>query len=89
MWYHLATKVPLEIECDSGEESGCKENIDSKQLSQWVTKQIKAFQKSVGTSLEGFEEQITGLFLALELRKSNNEKQQIMVGSPKKFIKFG
>ena len=85
----LATKVPLEIECDSGEESGCKENIDSKQLSQWVTKQIKAFQKSVGTSLEGFEEQITGLFLALELRKSNNEKQQIMVGSPKKFIKFG
>ena len=85
----LATKVPLEIECDSGEESGCKENIDSKQLSQWVTKQIKAFQKSVGTSLEGFEEQITGLFLALELRKSNNEKQEIMVGSPKKFIKFG
>ena len=85
----LATKVPLEIECDSGEESGCKENIDSKQLSQWVTKQIKAFQKSVGTSLEGFEDQITGLFLALELRKSNNEKQQIMVGSPKKFIKFG
>ena len=85
----LATKVPLEIECDSGEESGCKENIDSKQLSQWVTKQIKAFQKSVGTSLEGFEEQITGLFLALELRKSNNEKQQIMVGSPRKFIKFG
>ena len=39
----LATKVPLEIECDSGEESGCKENIDSKQLSQWVTKRIKAF----------------------------------------------
>ena len=39
----LATKVPLQIECDSGEESGCKENIDSKQLSQWVTKRIKAF----------------------------------------------
>ena len=73
----LATKVPLEIECDSGEESGCKENIDSKQLSQWVTKQIKAFQKSVGTSLEGFEEQITGLFLALELRISKMKSNKL------------
>ena len=61
----LATEVPLEIECDFGEECGCKENIDSKQLSQWVTKQIKAFQKPVRTSLEGLEEQIRGLFLAL------------------------
>lgn len=70
----LATEFPLEIECDAREESGCKENIDSKQLSQWVTKRIKAFKKSVGTSLEGFEEQITGLFLALEARKNNNKK---------------
>ena len=85
----LATEAPLEIEGDSGEEVGCKENIDSKLLSRWVTKRIKDFQKSVGTSLEGFEEQIMGLFLALEARKNKNKKQQIMVGSPKKLIKSG
>lgn len=30
----LATKIPLEIDCDSGEEFGGKGNIKSKQLSQ-------------------------------------------------------
>ena len=53
-----------------------EEKVDSKQLSQSVTNQIKAFRKSVGTSLEGFEEQITGLFLALEARKK--DKQNLM-----------
>ena len=41
----------------------------STQLSPWVEKRIKAFRKSVGTSLEGFEAEITGIFLALEARK--------------------
>lgn len=49
--------------------SGCKGNIDSNLLSQWVTKRIKAFRKFVGTSSEGLEEQVTGLFLALEAGK--------------------
>ena len=38
-------------------------------LSPWVLNQIKAFRKSVGTSLEGFKVEITGLFLALEAKK--------------------
>ena len=38
-------------------------------LSPWVLNQIKAFMKSVGTSLEGFKVEITGLFLALEAKK--------------------
>lgn len=62
----LATIIPLEIEGDSGKEFGCKESIHSEQLSQWVTKQIKAFRKSMRTSLEGFEEQITGPLLGQE-----------------------
>nr|XP_023918467.1 uncharacterized protein LOC112030014 [Quercus suber] len=41
----------------------------STQLSPWVEKRIKAFRKSVGTSLEGFEAEITGIFLALVARK--------------------
>ena len=37
---------------------------------QWVPSKIKAFKISVGTSLEGLEEQVTGLFLlAIEARK--------------------
>ena len=32
------------------------------QLSPWVEKRFKAFRKSVGTSLEGFEAEITGFF---------------------------
>ena len=73
----LATKAPLEIEGDSGEEVGCKKNIDSKLLSRWVTKRIKDFQKFVWTSLEGFEEQITGLFLALEARKNKRKSNRL------------
>ena len=49
-------------------ELGCKESVDNNQLSQWVTNRLKAFKKSMGTSLEGFEEQITGLLLAIETR---------------------
>ena len=36
----------------------------STQLSPWVEKRIKAFRKSMGTSLEGFEVEINGIFLA-------------------------
>ena len=43
--------------------------VASSQLNPWVEKRIKAFRKSVGTSLEGFEEEITRIFLALEARK--------------------
>ena len=39
------------------------------QLSPWVEKRFKAFMKSVGTSFEGFEAEITVIFLALEARK--------------------
>ena len=41
----------------------------STQLSPWVEKQIKAFRKFVGNSLEGFEAEITRIFLALEAMK--------------------
>ena len=40
-------------------------------LSPWVLSRIKAFRKSVGTSLEGFEMEITRLFLALEAKKKS------------------
>ena len=43
----------------------------STNLSPWVLSWIKAFRKSVGTSLEGFEVEITGLFLALEAKKKS------------------
>ena len=46
---------------------------------------IKAFKKSVGTSLEGFEEQITGLLLAIEARKK--DKQKHVVGDQTKLVK--
>ena len=52
--------------------------MDNYQLSQWVTNRIKTFKKSVGTSLEGFEEQITGLLLAIGVRKK--DKQKLVVG---------
>ena len=48
---------------------------------------IKAFKKSVGTSLEGFEEQITGLLLAIEARKK--DKQKHVVGDQTKLVKSG
>ena len=41
----------------------------------------------MGTSLEGFEEQITGLLLAIEARKK--EKQNLVVGAQKKLAKSG
>ena len=68
-------------------EIGCKESVDNCQLSQWVTNRIKAFKKSVGTSLEDFEEQITGLLLAIEARKKY--KQKLVVGDQTKLVKSG
>ena len=73
----LATEVPLEWECTSKLGVGCKESVDGNNLSQWVIIQIKAFRKSVGTSLEGFEEQITGLLLALEARKKSKKLKAV------------
>uniref|UniRef100_A0A7N2MBQ8 Uncharacterized protein n=1 Tax=Quercus lobata TaxID=97700 RepID=A0A7N2MBQ8_QUELO len=43
----------------------------STNLSPWVLSHIKAFRKSVGTSLEGFKAEITGLVLALEAKKKS------------------
>uniref|UniRef100_A0A7N2L369 Uncharacterized protein n=1 Tax=Quercus lobata TaxID=97700 RepID=A0A7N2L369_QUELO len=82
----LAVIVPLEMEYSSVKELGCKENVDSNQLSQWVINRIKALRKSAGTSLEGFEEQIMRLFLALEAMKKN--KQQHVVGDQAKLVKL-
>ena len=59
----VVTKIP------TAEEIGCKADVDNTKLSQWVTNRIKAFQKFVGTSLEGFEEQVTSLLLALEAQR--------------------
>ena len=69
----LATEDPLELECSSELGVGCKESVDGNNLSQWVTNRIKALRKLVGTSLEGFEEQITGLLLAIEAKKNNKK----------------
>ena len=69
----MATEVPLELEYSSELGIGCKESVDSNHLSQWVTNRIKAFRKSMGTSLEGFEEQITELLLAIGARKKNKK----------------
>ena len=52
----LATEGPLELVSSQVQEIECKESVDNCQLSQWITNRIKAFKKSVGTSLEGFEE---------------------------------
>ena len=73
----LATEGPTELESSHAKEIGCKESVDSCQLSHWVTNRIKAFKKSVGTSLEGFEEQITGLLLAIEARKKDKKKREV------------
>ena len=40
----------------------------------------------MGTSLEGFEEQITGLLLAIETRKK--DKQKHVVGDKTKLVKL-
>ena len=71
----LATKVPLEFECSSDLKVGFKESVDGNHLSQWVTNRIKDFRKLVGTSLEGFEEQITGLLLVIEAKKKDKKLQ--------------
>ena len=60
--------------------------IDNSQLSLWVINRIKAFKKSVGTSLEGFEEQVTSLFLALEERRKKKLQEE---GAQKKMAKVG
>ena len=73
----MATEVPLELEYSSELGIGCKESVDSNHLSQWVTNRIKAFRKSMGTSLEGFEEQITELLLAIGARKKNKKFQAV------------
>ena len=73
----LATKAPLELECSFELGVGCMESVDGNNLSQWVTNRIKAFRKLVGTSLEGFEEQITGLLLALEARKKSKKLKTV------------
>ena len=52
----LTTEGPLELVSSHVREIGCKESGDNCQLSQWVTNRIKAFKKSMGTLLEGFEE---------------------------------
>ena len=69
----LATEGPLESVSSPIKEIGCKESVDNSQLSQWVINRIKAFKKSVGTSLEGFEEQIIGLLLAIEAKKKKKK----------------
>lgn len=51
-----------------------------------MIKRIKAFKKSVGTSLEGIEEQVTGLFLALEDRRKKKLQEE---GAQKKMVKVG
>ena len=73
----MATEVPLELEYSSELGIRCKESVDSNHLSQWVTNRIKAFRKSMGTSLEGFEEQITELLLAIGARKKNKKFQEV------------
>ena len=65
----LATEGPLELVSSHVKETRCKESVDNCRLSQWVTNRIKAFKKSVGISLEGFEEKIIGLLLAIKARK--------------------
>ena len=82
----LATKGLLELVSSHVKEIGCKESVDNCQLSQWVTNRIKAFKKSVGTSLEDFEEQITGLLLAIDAKKKDKQK---LVGEQKKLVKLG
>ena len=94
-WEHLGD--PLEVaplamdnsvvmEIPTVEERGCSVDVDNSKLSLWVTNKIKIFQKSVGTSLEGFEEQVTGLLLALEARR---KKRMLDVASQRKLVKAG
>ena len=73
----LATEVPLELKGSSELGVGHMESVNGNHLSQWATNWIKAFRKLVGTSLEGFEEQITRLLLAIEARKKNKKLQAV------------
>ena len=73
----LATEVPLELKGSSELGVGHMESVNGNHLSQWATNWIKAFRKLVGTSLEGFEKQITGLLLAIEARKKNKKLQAV------------
>ncbi|XP_065628619.1 uncharacterized protein LOC136067152 [Quercus suber] len=59
----LAVDNSVVMESTTVEERGCMVDVDNSKLSLWVTNRLKAFQKSVGTSLEGFEEQVTELSL--------------------------
>ena len=81
----LAIKGPVESVSSHVKEIGCKKSVDNCQLSQCVTNRIKAFKKFVGTSLKGFEEQITRLLLAIEARKK--DKQKLVVGNQMKLVK--
>ena len=83
----LAIEGPMELVTSPLKEIGCKESVDNCQLLQWVTNRIKAFKKSVGMSLESFEEQITGLLLAIKARKK--DKQKLRVGDQMKLVKLG
>ena len=94
-WEHLGD--PLEVaplamdnsvvmEIPTIEERGCLVDVDNSKLSLWVINKIKAFQKSVGTSLKGFEDQVTGLLLTLEARR---KKRMLDVASQRKMVKAG
>ena len=61
----LAMDNSVVMEIPLIEDIGSMVDVDNTKLSQWVTNRIKTFQKSIGTSLKGFEEQVTGLLLAL------------------------
>ena len=67
-------------EFPTAEKIGGKVDVDNTKLSLWVTNRIKTFQKSVRTSLEGFEEQVIGLLLALEERR----KQRMFIADSKR-----
>ena len=82
----LAVDNSVVLEIPTVEERECTVDVDNSKLSLWVTNKIKAFQKSVGTSLEGFEEQVTGLLLALEARR---KKRMLDVASQRKMVKAG
>ena len=82
----LAMDISVGKEFPTAEKIGGKVVVDNTKLSLWVTNRIKAFQKFVGTSLEGFEEQVTGLLLALEERR---KQQMIAVDSKRKLGKVG
>ena len=80
----LAVDNSVVMEIPTIEERGCLVDVDNSKLSLWVTNKIKAFQKSVGTSLKGFEDQVTGLLLTLEARR---KKRMLDVASQRKMVK--